>query len=125
MTEFFKIIIGGYSAAQLFGFIWFFAIGWLITTLDDVTGRDVESSRTPRRWSWHFWFLDNWRRYIVTVLSTYVMFRFYNELTGHPLTEFECLMLGMVCDNIGRFAKRYVYIAKANRQQLMSEYKFE
>jgi hypothetical protein len=109
MYELFEIIFGeGMTIYQLFGYLWFFVIGYLIYGLTETTGRDKFSNNTPRKWSWKFWFQDNWRRYLVTLLTTYVLFRFYNEISGHPFEYFDAVTLGLVGDGIGATVKKRV-----------------
>ena len=66
MNEIFKIIFGDYTLVQLFGYFWFFIIGYIIYTLTEVIGRDKSGINTPAKWNFKFWFKDNWRRYLVT-----------------------------------------------------------
>ena len=121
MNEIFEVIFGAYTWVQLFGFTWFLFIGYLIYGLTETTGRDIQSVHTPKKFSWKFWFQDNWRRYLVTILSTYVLFRFYIEFTGHSLSDFEMLMMGLVGDGIGATAKKRITGVKANREKLMKK----
>jgi len=122
MNEIFKVIFGDYTFIQLFGFTWFFIIGYIIYGLSETTGRDVKSVNTPKKWSWKFWYNDNWRRYIMSVLCTYVLFRFYVEFVGHSFSEFEALLMGIIGDGIGATAKKRIDIISANRKKLMEEY---
>lgn len=119
MNEIFEVIFGTYTWIQLFGFSWFLIIGYVIYGLNETTGRDALSSKTPRKWKWKFWVKDNWRRYLVTILTTYIMFRFYVEFVGHDFTYFEALMMGLIGDGIGATAKKRVNMVKANRAKLM------
>lgn len=122
MDEIFKIILGDYTFIQLFGFFWFLMIGYIIYGLNEAGGRDAQSPNTPIKWNWKFWFYDNWRRYLATILSTYVFFRFYVEFVGHPLTNFEALMIGLIGDGIGASLKSKVKAISADRKQLMVTY---
>ena len=119
MNEIFEVIFGAYTWIQLFGFAWFLVIGYIIYGLTETSGRDKLSSKTPKKWKWKFWFKDNWRRYLVTILTTYIMFRFYVEFVGHEFTNFEALMMGMIGDGIGATAKKRTAMVKANREKLM------
>ena len=119
MNEFFEIVFGAYTWAQLFGFAWFFLIGYLIYGLNEASNRDKLSPRTPRNWNWKFWFRDNWRRYLTSILTTYIFFRFYVEFVGHPFTYFEALMLGLIGDGVGAQAKKKVKKVQADRKKLM------
>jgi hypothetical protein len=121
MQEFKEAIFGAYTYGQLFGFMWFILIGYLYNYLDETSGRDKTSPRTPIKWSWRFWFFDNWRRYLMSILATYIFFRFYVEFTGHEITYFECAMIGIVGDNIGMSAKKKIGFIKADREKLLKE----
>jgi hypothetical protein len=116
MNEFFEIIFGTHTSVQIFGFAWFLMIGYVIYGLNETNNRDKLSVKTPIKWSWMFWFKDNWRRYLVTFLSTYVIFRFYVEFVGHELTNFEALMLGLIGDGIGATVKKKFKNVQANRK---------
>lgn len=125
MEELFNIIFGDYSLVELFGFAWFLMIGYIIYGLTETTGRDVKSTHTPKKWSWKFWFADNWKRYLTTILFTYIFFRFYIEFVGHPLTYFEALMMGLIGDGVGATAKKRVKTLTTERRKIMENYKDE
>ncbi|MDA3778752.1 MAG: hypothetical protein PF487_00730 [Bacteroidales bacterium] len=119
MNEFFEVIFGEYTPVQSFGFLWFLLIGFAIYGLNEINNRNKLSTKTPKKWGWKFWIKDNWRRYLMTILTTYIMFRFYVEFVGHEFTNFEALMMGLIGDGIGATAKKRVGIVKANREKLM------
>jgi len=125
MDEIFKTIFGDYTFIQLFGFFWFFLIGYIIYALTEISGRDVQSPTTPVKWSWKFWFHDNWRRYLTTILCTYILFRFYVEFVGTPLNNFESLLMGLVGDGIGATAKKRISSVSADRKKLMETLKVD
>jgi hypothetical protein len=122
MHDFFKIIFGDFTSwLQLFGYFWFFLVGYAIYFLTEATGRDKRSSHTPVKWSWKFWYYDNWRRYLTTILCTYVLFRFYIEICGHPFGNFDAVTLGLIGDGLGATLKRRVKSIGADRDELMKE----
>jgi hypothetical protein len=122
MNEFFKTILGNYTAVQLLGYLWFFVIGYIVYGLTETTGRDVESPNTPKKWNWKFWFYDNWRRYLTTILCSYILFRFYIEVSGHPFGNFDAVGLGLIGDGIAATLKERVKAIGADRKQLMATY---
>ena len=119
MSELFEIIFGVYTKVQLLGYLWFLLIGYAIYGLNETSERDKLGTRTPRKWKWKFWIKDNWRRYLVTILTTYVLFRFYVELVGHEFSNYEALMMGLIGDGIGATAKKKIKKVKADREKLM------
>lgn len=116
--ELLKIIVGGsYTEVELLGFIWFFIVGYIIYGLTEASGRDVNSRNTPKKWNWKFWFYDNWRRYITTILCTYVLFRFYTEISGHPFGYFDAVSLGLIGDGISATIKKRVRVMNPHRDR--------
>lgn len=122
MSEFISIIFGDFTLLELFGYMWFFIIGYIIYGLTETSGRNVKSIRTPRKWSWRFWFLDNWRRYLTTILCTYILFMFYTEISGHPFSNFDAVTLGLIGDGIGATIKNRVKGISADREKIMIDY---
>ena len=121
MGEFLKIIFGDFTWIQLIAYLWFFIIGYIIYGLTETTGRDVKSSTTPKKWNWNFWFHDNWRRYLTTILCTYVLFRFYTEVSGHPFGYFDAVSLGLIGDGVAATMKKRVKAIGADREKLMAD----
>lgn len=122
LKQILEVIFGTYSFIELFGFAWFSIIGYVLYGLTETSGRDLNSANTPEKWSWKFWFRDNWKRYIVTLISSYVLFRFYIQFTGTELSNFEMLMMGLVGDGIGATAKKRIAAVAADRKKLMISY---
>jgi len=126
MDEFLKIIFGDFtSGVQLLGYLWFFIIGYFIYGLTETTGRSITSPNTPKKWSWKFWFKDNWRRYLVTILCSYVLFRFYTEFSGHPFGNFDAISLGLIGDGVGATIKKRVKQVAGDREELTMQIKKE
>jgi len=120
MDEIIKIMFGDYTMIQLFGFIWFFIIGYIAYGLVETSGRDVLCPATPVKWSWKFWFLDNWRRYITTFICSYILFRFSTEISGHPFGNYDSVLMGVMGDGIAATVKkRLANWIGANRPQIM------
>ncbi len=122
MKEFIDIITGNYNLAILLGFAWFFFIGYIINALIEVSGRDKESKHTPKYWNWKFWFHDNWKRYLLTILVTYIFFIFYNEISGHPFGNVDALTLGLLGDAAAAKIKSRFNIFMADREKLLKKY---
>lgn len=114
------IVFGNFTLLQLFGYLWFFIIGYIIYGLTEVSGRDVDSPNTPKKWSWKFWIMDNWRRYLTTILCTYVLFRFYTEISGHDFGYFDAVCLGLIGDGVSVTIKNRVKGLGANREKIMT-----
>lgn len=125
MGELFNIIFGGYTGVQLLAYLIFFILGYIVYGLTEVTGRDIQSVNTPKKWSWKFWFKDNWRRYLTTILCTFLLFRFYTEISGHPFGYFDAVSLGLIGDGIAATVKKRIKAVAGNRESLTAEIKAE
>lgn len=101
-------IFGDYTLVDLISYSWFILVGYGLYALIETTGRDVKSKNTPKKWSWNFWLRDNWRRYIVTILCTYALFRFYTEFNGTVFTDFDAFTIGVLGDGIAAVAKKRI-----------------
>ena len=121
MNEFINIIFGDFTFLELFGYMWFFCIGYVIYGLTETSGRNIQSKNTPIKWSWKFWFYDNWKRYLTTILCTYVLFRFYTEISGHSFGYFDAVSLGLIGDGIGATIKNRIKGFTENREELMQK----
>lgn len=121
MEELFYRIFGDYTVIDLISYAWFMVIGYVIYALIETTGRDLESKKTPKKWSWKFWIKDNWRRYLVTILSTYALFRFYSEFNGSVFTDFDAFTIGVLGDGIAATAKKRIKSLSANREKIMND----
>jgi len=119
MGELIKIIFGEYTWIQLFGYLWFFIIGYILYSLIETSGRDIHSKHTPEKWSWKFWFFDNWRRYLTTIMCSYLLFRFYNEVSGHDFGNFDAVSLGLIGDGISATLKKRFKLIGVNREKLL------
>lgn len=120
MEEIIKIIFGDFTWIEIFGYVWFFLIGYVLYGLTETSGRDIQSKNTPQKWNWKFWFFDNWRRYLTTMLCTYVLFRFYTEVSGHPFGNFDAISLGLIGDGVAATIKTRVKTIGGDREKLMA-----
>lgn len=121
MEELLIRIFGEYSIIDLISFGWFMLIGYTINGLFETSNRNIESPNTPKKWYWYFWIRDNWKRYLFTVLATYVLFRFYIEIIGHPFTDFEALLLGFSGDGVSGTLKKRLKLLSADRKKIMNK----
>lgn len=90
--------------------------------MTETNSRNIQSPNTPKKWSWKFWFYDNWKRYIATVLCTYVLFRFYSEFSGHSFGDVDAVTLGLVGDGIAAMLKKKIKsVVGADREKYLNQ----
>jgi hypothetical protein len=120
MGEFFTILFGDYGAAQLLAFLVFFILGYVVYGLIETSGRDKLGAKTPKKWNWKFWFQDNWRRYLTTILCSFILFRFYSEVSGHDFGNFDAVTFGLLGDGIAATVKKRIKGLAADREKLLA-----
>lgn len=125
MDELWMMLTGGYTKWQLLGYFIFFLIGMFLFSYLEVENRNVKSTETPKKFSWKFFYKDNIKRYIGSIVLIYVLFRFYPELTGQDLNEFSAIMLGFMGDGIVGMKKSSSKLLRANRNKILSEDVYE
>ena len=54
----------------------FALFGWVIYKSITAQGRDRKSSRSPIKWSWSFWFRDNWHEALIHMVIMFCLVRF-------------------------------------------------
>ena len=55
-------------------------------------------------------------------MCTYILFRFYIEICGHPFGNFDAVSLGLIGDGIAATVKRRVKAVSGDRDELMDDY---
>ncbi|MDR2038972.1 MAG: hypothetical protein LBQ60_13700 [Bacteroidales bacterium] len=78
----------------------FVGIGVMLTLLLDISQRDKESPRTPRRWSWPFFWRDNMLRFILNLLVAVALIRFWPDIKGEEISMFYCFCTGLCFDSL-------------------------
>jgi hypothetical protein len=119
MEELFKMLFGNLSVWGFIGFLIWALIGAFDFSQMELSDRNPQSEKTPRKFSLKFWIMDNWRRWLVTLILIFILFRFYPELTGQPLTEYTAFLTGFGSDTITGFTKRKFTLLQANREKLI------
>ena len=113
MKSFVEYLIGDVTLPHFAAGMLFVGIGLLVTLLLDVSQRDVESKRTPRQWSWRFFWSDNMLRFILNLLVAISFIRFWPDIDGEEISMFYCFCIGLCFDSL--------YIAiRAIRKKMMS-----
>lgn len=118
MEQFTEMIIGHITLAEFMGYLFWVIVGTLIYQLMEVKDRNKHSDRTPYQFNLKFWFLDNWKRLLVTFLLILVNIRFWENLTGSELTEYTAFLVGFGSDGVAGFLKKRTGKVKIHRQKL-------
>lgn len=86
MNELQSYILGELSVAYYLAAGFFCLLAILISLYDHSRKRDVNSTRSPRHFSWGFLIWDNAKRIVTTLLVMFLIFRFSPVVVGKPLS---------------------------------------
>jgi len=118
MEELKQMLLADYSIAQFLGYLFFMLLGVAYYSFLEIRNRNVDSKETPQKFSWKFWYRDNLKRYIGTLITIYVLFRFFPELTGNSLDEFTAFLLGFSGDGVVGLNKKSTKLLKQKRTKI-------
>jgi hypothetical protein len=86
-----------YLAAFLFAFL-----GALFATLYDLSRRNINNPAKPKALSFSFFLADNWARFAVGFLATFIALRFSSELFGLEITMKWSFLLGLSINEVAK-----------------------
>jgi hypothetical protein len=122
MEDFTNMLTAGYTWGQVLGYYFFMFLGIALYGLLEIKNRDVNSPSTPRKFNLKFWYRDNVKRYIATLMLLYIQFRFFEQITGNELGEYTSFLLGFSSDGIIGMQKKANNILNSDREKLLSTY---
>jgi hypothetical protein len=106
MKEFLHLVIGTDNWPMYFA-EWFFAIaGIVVSLLIGVANRKPLSETSPVHFSFSFFWSDNFRRIMTTVILVFLTLRFANELIGVDISLWGSLGIGLVHDSLAGILKK-------------------
>lgn len=100
-------IFGGIDPWHFLGLTLWALIGAYILIQINNNSRDPSSSRTPVKFTWRVWFMDNLRRVVFNLILILVTIRFSPELTGKEVNEFWALLIGFSSDGIAILLNKF------------------
>jgi hypothetical protein len=104
--DFFSVLVGP-NSGFLFGYIVIAAICALIIIFIDAAGRDVQSARTPVKFSLRFWLADNAARVIANLLLIPIAIRLCYEYVPPVWMLLLSSGIGFGVDGLALIAKNY------------------
>lgn len=105
MNEFKSALLGNASGWVFVALVYFALFGACLSLLLQTTSRDVASAATPAHFSWNFFFADNWKRILTSLMLIYAALRFAPELFGVDISNFWSLIIGFANDKIAQVIK--------------------
>lgn len=105
--DFWTVLVGSGGPGFLLGYIVIAFICAGAIVLYDISTRDVNSTRTPVRFSFRFWIADNLARVLANLLLIPIAIRLCYEYINPTWMLFVAAGIGFGIDGLGMIAKRF------------------
>lgn len=110
MNEIVSYLIGDLGVAKFFAAFIFALIGVSLSLLWGTTQRNPESDKSPVHFSWNFFWNDNTKRILKSIISTiltvFVSIRFMKDLFGIEFSMVGSLLIGLFLDQVVAIIKK-------------------
>jgi hypothetical protein len=104
MKEFNQILLGTANGAQFFAWMFFAVITALALILFRVRKRDPASPRTPENFSWKFYWADNIKQNIGTIILIFLSLRVAQyKIAGEWMVP-TSIIIGLISDQLAMLA---------------------
>lgn len=101
----FELIFGSSDFEFIIVGIIFAIFGAILSLLLDSNTRNVDSCRTPKKYSYYFLIKDNSKRIIITLILICVFMRFTKELLGIEPSIYWSFFIGFSSDKLSEYLK--------------------
>jgi len=117
IQEYLNLIFGDASPAFIAAGFTFAIMGVILSLRLQIVNRDRESDRTPKHFSWSFFWLDNIKRLVTTLILIFVALRFTEEWMGAKTTMWLAFLIGLSVDKFAQFLKNQNILGKKLQQK--------
>lgn len=110
MKEFISLLFNGLSMIQLIVFMIYGFGGLLLNVIFDICKRDPMSPNSPIKMNIRYWWKDNWRRLIVSIVLLPLAIILFNQIMGSEINQMNAFFAGFSADAIAEIIKRRSFI---------------
>jgi hypothetical protein len=104
MNDIASYLIGDLGVAKFIAAFIFAIIGVVLSLLWSTTTRNPSSDKSPEHFSWNFFWSDNTKRILRSIVSTlltvFVSIRFVKDLLGIEFSMATCFLIGLFLDQV-------------------------
>lgn len=104
MKEFLQILLGNATGAQFAAAMFFALLTSSGMALSRVKKRDVSSDRTPEHFSWQFFWSDNFRQIIGTLILVFLTIRISQYWVKPEWAIYGSVIIGLISDQLALLA---------------------
>ena len=101
----FELVFGSSDFEIIIVGIIFAIFGAILSLLLDSNTRNVDSCRTPKKYSYYFLLKDNSKRIVITLILICVFMRFTKELLGIEPSVYWSFFIGFSSDKLSEYLK--------------------
>lgn len=105
-TTFFDVFAGGIDTAFFLSYVLWGYIGMGVNLFIELTKRKPSSKSSPKKFKGIYYWDDNKKRLVISLILVPVGVLLFSEFFGIPLTNERALMLGLGADNLAELIKR-------------------
>jgi hypothetical protein len=105
-SEFVKTFMNGMAVGVFFAYMAWALIGLVLNLVIDIVRRKPQSPDSPVKFSWKYWWADNWCRILIAVILIPVITLLFNFIMGVQLNLLSAFYIGWTGDQIAELLKR-------------------
>ena len=98
--EFWEIILNGLEPVMFWALLFVAYFGLIVNVAFDIAKRKPESRTSPKTFEWNYFWLDNWRRLMSSIIVIPAGVVLFTYLTGEELNIGNAFMIGFGVDKL-------------------------
>ena len=110
--EFHKALLNGISLTLFLVYMIYGTFGIIANMVSDIIRRVPKSVGSPEKFSFKYWWGDNWQRVLASFVFLPLMIVACNEIFGFEITNFKAFCIGLGADHGAELLKRREIIIK-------------
>jgi len=124
MQEFKQLVSGGLSAGYYLAALFFSGLAILLSMWAGSSKRNVNSTSTPRKYSFKFLIWDNTKRIVCGLVAMFLIYRFSSSIIGRGLSMEAAVgvgfMISLGIDQLIGWLKQRFDLLQMDRDRIMN-----
>lgn len=106
MKEYITFLLNGLTIVEFLVFMTYAYGGLVLNLIFDVLQRKPLSPESPIFFSFKYFFKDNWKRLIMSVMLIPIVILLFKQLMGSEINYLSAFLLGWASDGVSNLIKR-------------------
>lgn len=99
-------LLGNLSVVSFQVYLIYAYFGVILNVISDIIRRKPDSSSSPKKFTFQYWWEDNWRRLLISIVLVPIAVLVAEEFMDSPLTKLEALGIGLAAEHLLELIKR-------------------